>query len=57
MAIDIIKANTSNPIKHYTVVTKTPGGATVGYVVQNNSVKNTPVIADIESKYSARFKL
>jgi len=56
MANDIVKANDSNDIKHYTIVSKTPGRASTGYVTKDDYVIRKPVIADIEDKYDARFK-
>lgn len=53
MANDINKAISANPIKNGTVLvscTKTGEYSTI-----ETYVKNTPVIADIEAKYDARF--
>lgn len=50
---DISKSISANPIKNGTLVTSTT--FTGEYSVNNNSVKNTPVISDIASKYGNRF--
>jgi len=53
MANDINKAITANNIKNgSSVVTCSRTGE---YSVLNTSVKNTPTISDIESKYDNRF--
>ena len=50
---DISKSISANPIKNGTVVTSTT--FTGEYSVNNNAVKNTPVISNIASKYGNRF--
>ena len=56
MANDIQQPDSSNDIKHYTVVAKTPGKLSYGYVTKDDAVKRKPLIADIQDKYDARFK-
>jgi hypothetical protein len=53
MAIDIELINTNNPIKNGTTVTTCSFAGR--YNTINTYVNNTPVIADIESKYDELF--
>jgi hypothetical protein len=53
MAIDIELANINNPIKNGTTVTTCSFAGQ--YNTINTYVNNTPVIADIESKYDELF--
>lgn len=53
MANDINKAISANPIKNGTVLVSCT--RTGEYSTIETYVKNTPVIADIEAKYDARF--
>lgn len=53
MANDIYIAISGNPIKNGTTVTTTTFTGT--YSTLNTSVKNTPIIGDIESKYDTKF--
>lgn len=50
---DISKSISANPIKNGTLVASTTFTGT--YSINNNYVKNTPVISDIASKYGNRF--
>ena len=50
---DITRSISSNPIKNGTVVASAT--FTGRYSLNNNYVKNTPVISDISSKYGNRF--
>jgi hypothetical protein len=50
---DISKSISTNPIKNGTLVTSTT--FTGKYSVNNNYVKNTPIIDTIASKYGYRF--
>jgi hypothetical protein len=50
---DIAKSISANPIKNGTLVTSTT--FTGEYSLNNNCVKNTPIISDIASKYGNRF--
>jgi hypothetical protein len=50
---DIAKANTSADIKNGTLVVSCT--RTGNYDVLNTYVNNKPILADIESKYAARF--
>lgn len=53
MANDITKAISANPLKNGTsLVSCTITGE---YSILNTSVKNTPTITDIQSKYDNRF--
>lgn len=53
MANDINKAISANPIKNGTALVSCT--RTGEYSTLDTNVKNTPVIADIEAKYDARF--
>lgn len=53
MANDVMKALSSNPIKNGTLITSCT--FTGQYSFNNNYVKNTPAIGDIEAKYDNRF--
>lgn len=53
MAIDIIKAIQENDIKNGTVIVSCT--KTGEYSLNNDYVKNTPTISDIENKYDNRF--
>jgi hypothetical protein len=53
MANDITKAIVANPLKNGTLVTSCTN--TGEYSVLNTSVKNTPSISSIQSKYDNRF--
>jgi hypothetical protein len=50
---DITKSISSNPIKNGTVITSATFRGR--YSLNNNYVKNTPVISDIAAKYGNRF--
>jgi hypothetical protein len=50
---DITRSISSNPIKNGTVIASATFKGT--YSLNNNYVKNTPVISDIASKYGNRF--
>jgi hypothetical protein len=54
MANDISLCNSNNPIKNGTflVISSSKTGK---YSLNNTYVNNTPVIADIQAKYDARF--
>lgn len=53
MAADIIRANSSNPIKNGTLIVTT---TFTGYYSKSDLyVKNTPTISDIENKFDDRF--
>lgn len=53
MAVDIIRANSSNPIKNGTLIVTT---TFTGYYSKSDLyVKNTPTISDIENKFDDRF--
>ncbi len=55
MAIDIIKSKTDNLIKNGSIVVSTKvTGPTVKDAL-NAYVLNTPILADIETKYETRF--
>jgi len=53
MAIDIVLANTNNPIKNGTTVTTCSFAG--NFNTMNTYVNNKPVITDIESKYDELF--
>lgn len=53
MAIDILKANSSNPIKNGTLLVSC--SITGKYSLLNSYVSNLPSISNIESKYNNRF--
>jgi hypothetical protein len=50
---DITRSISSNPIKNGTVIASATFRGT--YALNNNYVKNTPVISDIAAKYGNRF--
>jgi hypothetical protein len=50
---DITRSISSNPIKNGTVIASATFRGT--YALNNNYVKNTPVISDIAAKYGYRF--
>lgn len=50
---DISKAISANPIKNGSVVGSTLNNGSSS--LQNNSVKNTPALPDIDDKYGNRF--
>lgn len=53
MANDIMKAISGNNIKNGTLIAGCTFTGT--FSVNNNYVKNTPIIGDIEDKYDNRF--
>jgi hypothetical protein len=55
MAIDILRANDSNEIKHYTAITRMPTASVSGWFANDNAVTNLPEYADISGKYEDRF--
>lgn len=53
MAVDIVKAKSSNNIKNYGILMGCQN--TGSFSTYNYYVKNTPTITDIEEKYDVRF--
>ena len=50
---DVEKSIDGNPIKNGSIIVSAT--FTGSYSVNNNSVKNTPVLTDIDDKYGYRF--
>lgn len=50
---DVAKSISGNPIKNGSMIMTT--SFTGKYSINNNSVKNTPILTDIDDKYGYRF--